>query len=218
MAACWIPVTMYPGSMRITCTPKGYNSRRSALLIASRANLLLLYAPCVGAVTNPETELIITMRPRLRSRMCGSHGLRDAQNAEEIRFELAAPILEAQVFDGSGEIDAGVVDEEIDGTCFRENCGRNILDGCVVAYIQLQSFQRQLLIFSQRIELGAFFRRAARGENTVATFREQKRRGSAQSICCAGDQHGFLKFCLVLHFRLQLPSTPWKHYATPDPS
>src|SRR5208282_4190867 len=43
------------------------------------------------------------------------HGLRDAQYAEKISFELAPPVLHAQVFDRGRKVHAGIVEEKIDG-------------------------------------------------------------------------------------------------------
>ena len=86
---------------------------------------------------------------------------------------------------------------------FARTAADGSLHGSVVADIEFQRFKRQVLFSSQCVELGAFFRRTSSGENAIAALREQERRGSAQTVRCAGDEHGFLKPCAVRHSSLQ---------------
>ena len=107
------------------------------------------------------------------------YGLRDAQDTEEIRFELAPPVLHVQVFDGSREVDACIVEEDVDDARLCENGSHGSLDGSVIADVEFQRFKRQMFFSGERVELGAFFCRASSGENAIAALRQQESSGSA---------------------------------------
>lgn len=100
-----------------------------------------------------------------------------ADHAEEVCFELAAPVLHAQVFNGAGVDKAGVVDQHVDVARLLVDSGDCLLHGAVIADIHFQRFERELFFFRNCIELRALFRRTSGSEDAVAVLGEQQSRG-----------------------------------------
>src|SRR5215475_9413783 len=99
------------------------------------------------------------------------NGLGDTQHAENIGFELAAPVVHAEILDGSGEVDACVVNEDVDGPSSRKRLGNGLADGIIVADVELERRNREFFFAREGIELLQLFCRAASRENLIATLR-----------------------------------------------
>ena len=117
-----MPVTMYPGSIKTTCMPKRIKLETKRVAHGFESEFAAAVRALRGSGHEPGNRAHHHDAAAAAFAHMGNDGLRHAQDAKEIRFELAAPIVEAQVFDGGGEVDTGIVDEEIDGASFCVDC------------------------------------------------------------------------------------------------
>jgi hypothetical protein len=86
--------------------------------------------------------------------------------------KLLAQVGQPQVLDYGQVTDAGIVDEHVDGAGFLEDFLHRTLHRGVVANVQFQTLESQLLFARQAIDLLPLRQRTPRRKHAIAALRE----------------------------------------------
>jgi hypothetical protein len=85
--------------------------------------------------------------------------------------------------------DARVVDEHVDRTSLCKNQAQRGPHRSIVANVEIDGFESQVLLARQSIQLRALFRRPAGGKDAIAAFGQEQGGGLAQTVGRSGDQN-----------------------------
>jgi hypothetical protein len=113
----------------------------------------------------------------------------DAHDAEHVRVELGVQLLVGQLLDGSPQLDAGVVDDDVERPARRLlGLGDGGLDRRGVGDVERQHPHVEAFVGGHRLHRSRLVGVSHRGEHRVAVAAEQQRRQLAEARRAPGDE------------------------------
>ena len=115
-----------PGSMMTTRMPNGASSWARPSLTPSKAYFDATYGDWAIAAIRPAIDVMLTIAPLRRSRICGSTRLEAAHGAAQVDVHHVEVQLRRRLLGHGVAADAGVVDEHVDAAGLVEDLGEAV--------------------------------------------------------------------------------------------